>query len=233
MVTKVVRTVRLPAGPAAYKIILADGPFAYEVDMFGPPDEVSQEQIERDREGSVRAGRRLASIPAVAARSGYLRHAEREVVGRSARVIAVTDRPSLESAIVERVHASFARQGAMATLRAVLVNVAAGHVAIAVPVEPRLSQQHGFLHAGVVIAALDSACGYAALTLMPDDAEVLTVELKVNLLAPATGDRVVAEGEVVRAGRTLTICRGEAYAEQGTERAHVATMLATMSRRDD
>ena len=115
----------------------------------------------------------------------------------------------------------------MATLGAELADVAAGHVAIAVPVEPRLSQQHGFLHAGVIVAALDSACGYAALTLMPD-AEVLTVELKVNLLAPATGDRIVAEGEVVRAGGTLTVCRGDAYAEQGSERAHVATMLATM-----
>ena len=80
----------------------------------------------------------------------------------------VTERPPLEAAIVERVHASFARQGAMATLGAELADVAAGHVAIAVPVEPRLSQQHGFLHAGVVVAALDSACGYAALTLMPE-----------------------------------------------------------------
>ena len=97
--------------------------------------------------------------------------------------------------------------------------------------KPRLSQQHGFLHAGVVVAALDSACGYAALTLLSDDAEVLTLEPKVNLLAPASGDRIVAEGEVVRAGGTLAICRGDAYAEQGIERAHVATMLATMVRR--
>lgn len=80
-------------------------------------------------------------------------------------------------------------------------------------------------------AALDSACGYAALTLMPDDAEVLTVELKVNLLPPASGDSLVAEGEAVRAGRTLTVCRGDAYAEQGVERVHVATMLATLVRR--
>jgi len=80
-------------------------------------------------------------------------------------------------------------------------------------------------------AALDSACGYAALTLMPDDAEVLTVELKVNLLAPAGGDRLVAEGEVLRAGGTLSVCRGDAYAEQAAERVHVATMLATMVRR--
>jgi uncharacterized protein (TIGR00369 family) len=143
----------------------------------------------------------------------------------------VTERPPLEAAIVERVHASFVRQGAMATLGAELTDVAAGHVAIAVRVEPRLSQQHGFLHAGVVVGALDSACGYAALTLMPDDAEVLTVELKVNLLAPASGASLVAEREAVRAGRTLTVCRGDPYAEQAPERVHVATMLATMVRK--
>jgi uncharacterized protein (TIGR00369 family) len=119
----------------------------------------------------------------------------------------------------------------MATLGAELVNVSDGRVAIAVPIEARLSQQDGFLHAGVVVTALDSACGYAALTLMPEDAEVLTVELKVNLLAPAAGDRLLAEGEVVRAGRTLTVCRGDAFAEDGSERVHVATMLATMVRR--
>lgn len=137
----------------------------------------------------------------------------------------------LDAAIVARIRASYARQGAMTTLGAELADVAPGRVAIALPIEPRLSQQDGFLHAGVVIAALDSACGYAALTLMPDDAEVMTVELKVNLLAAASGDSVIAEGEVVRAGRTLTVCRGDAYAEQGAERVHVATMLATMVRR--
>jgi uncharacterized protein (TIGR00369 family) len=137
----------------------------------------------------------------------------------------------LDAAAAKRVRTSFARQGAMATFGAELAEVAAGCVMIALPIAPRLSQQDGFLHAGVVVAALDSACGYAALTLMPDDAEVLTVELKVNLLAPASGDRLVDEGEVVRAGRTLTVCRGDAYAEQGAERMHVATMLATMVRR--
>jgi uncharacterized protein (TIGR00369 family) len=145
----------------------------------------------------------------------------------------VTDRagtPDLDAAVIERVRASFARQGAMATLGADLAAVTAGHVAI-LPIEPRLSQQNGFLHAGVVVAALDSACGYAALTLMPADAEVLSVEFKVNLLTPASGDRLLAEGEVVRAGRTLTVCRGDAYAEQEAERVHVATMLATMVRR--
>jgi uncharacterized protein (TIGR00369 family) len=112
----------------------------------------------------------------------------------------------------------------MATLGAELTDVVAGRVVIALPIEPRLSQHDGFLHAGVVVAALDSACGYAALTLMSDDAEVLTVALKANLLAPASGDRLVAEGEVVRAGGTLTVCRGDAYAEQGAERVHVATI---------
>jgi uncharacterized protein (TIGR00369 family) len=90
----------------------------------------------------------------------------------------------------------------MTTIGADLAAVVAGHVAIALPIEQRLSRQNGFLHAGVVVAALDSACGYAALTLMPADAEVLSVEFKVNLLAPASGDRLVAEGEVVRAGRS-------------------------------
>jgi uncharacterized protein (TIGR00369 family) len=137
----------------------------------------------------------------------------------------------LDAAPAERVRASFARQGAMTTLGAELAEIAAGRVTIALSIEPRLSQQDGFLHAGVVAAVLDSACGYAALTLMPDDTEVLTVELKVSLLAPASGDRLVAEGEVVRAGRTLTFCRGDAYAEQGAERVHAATMLATIVRR--
>jgi len=137
----------------------------------------------------------------------------------------------LDAATVARVRESFARQGAMATLDAELEDVGGGRVVIALPIEPRVSQQDGFVHAGVVVAALDSACGYAALTLMPDDAEVLTVELKVNLLAPAGGSRLVAEGEVVRAGRTLTVCRGEGYAVQGSERVHVATLLATMVRR--
>jgi uncharacterized protein (TIGR00369 family) len=137
----------------------------------------------------------------------------------------------LDPAAAERVRASFARQGAMATLGADVAEVSEGRVTIRLPIEPRLSQQDGFLHAGVVVAALDSACGYAALTLMPNDAQVLTVELKANLLAPANGDRLVAEGEVVRAGRTLTVCRGDAYAEQAGERVHVATMLATMVRR--
>jgi len=143
--------------------------------------------------------------------------------------LAGTD--DLDAAVVERVRASFARQGAMGTFGAELVAVTSGQIAIALPIEPRMSQQNGFLHAGIAVAVLDSACGYAALTLMPAESEVLSVEFKVNLLAPASGDRLVAEGEVVRAGRTLTVSRGDAYAEHEAERVHVATMLATMVRR--
>ena len=124
--------------------------------------------------------------------------------------------------------ASFARQSLMATLGARLAHVAPGEVDVELAFDDRLTQQHGYLHAGALTAALDSACGYAALTLMPEEAAVLTVEFKVNLLAPAAGERFVARGRVVRAGRTLTVCRGDAGAFAGDEERHVATMTATM-----
>lgn len=133
-----------------------------------------------------------------------------------------------EPGFEERVRASFARQGLMGTLGARLAEVAAGTVAIELPFDERLTQQHGFLHAGALLAAIDSACGYAALTLLPAGSEVLTVELKANLLAPAAGERFEARGEVVRAGRTLTVCRGDGYALGPAGRTHVATLLATM-----
>jgi uncharacterized protein (TIGR00369 family) len=128
----------------------------------------------------------------------------------------------------ERVRESFARQGLLATLGARVTRVAAGEVDVEIAFDERLTQQHGYLHAGALTAALDSACGYAALTLMPEEAAVLTVEFKVNLLAPAAGDRFLARGRVVRAGRTLTVCRGDAVAFAGDEERHVATMMATM-----
>ena len=137
----------------------------------------------------------------------------------------------LDPGFEARVRASFDRQAVMTTFGAALTRVAPGEIEVGFPYRADLTQQHGFLHAGILATMLDSACGYAALTLMPADAEVLTVELKVNLLAPAGGDRLVAEGQVVRAGRTLTVCRGDAYAEQGSERVHVATLLGTMMRR--
>jgi len=116
----------------------------------------------------------------------------------------------------------------METLGAELVHVGEGEVDIALPFSDRLVQQDGFLHAGVVAGVTDSACGYAALTRMKADAEVLTVEFKINLLAPASGERLVAQGRVIRFGRSLTVCRGEAFTVVGEREKHVATMTATL-----
>jgi uncharacterized protein (TIGR00369 family) len=127
-----------------------------------------------------------------------------------------------------RVRESFARQGAMRTLGAELVRVEPGHCAIALVPTPAVSQQHGYVHAGVVAAIVDSAGGYAGFSLFPRDASVLTVEFKLNLLAPASGERIVAEGFVVKSGRTLTITRGEVHAESGGRRSLVALMQQTL-----
>lgn len=123
---------------------------------------------------------------------------------------------------------SFARQALMSTIGATLERAGPGEVEIRLPFRADLTQQHGFLHAGVVTAIVDSACGYAALSLMPAGAAVLTVEFKVNLLAPAEGEAVVARGRVLRPGRTLMVCAGDAIAVKGGEERIVATMLATM-----
>ena len=104
----------------------------------------------------------------------------------------------------QAVRDSFASQRLMATIGARLAGVASGEIEIRVPFRSDLTQQHGFLHAGVVTAALDSACGYAAFSLMPEGAGVLTVEFKTNLLAPARGEELIARGRVVRAGRTIS-----------------------------
>jgi uncharacterized protein (TIGR00369 family) len=129
-----------------------------------------------------------------------------------------------------RVRESFGRQRFMATLGARLERVAPGEVTVRLPFGAELTQQHGVLHAGALTAAVDSACGYAALTLMPPGAAVLSVEFKVNLLAPAAGREFVATGRVVRAGRTLTVCAGEVVAlrDGGGEPEVVALMQATM-----
>jgi uncharacterized protein (TIGR00369 family) len=127
-----------------------------------------------------------------------------------------------------RVRASFARQRVMETIGAVLTRVEAGAVEIALPYRADLTQQHGFVHAGIVATILDSACGYAAFSLMPADAAVLTVEYKINLLRPAAGDRLVARARVVRAGKTLTVCTGDVFAQAGGQESVVATMLATV-----
>jgi uncharacterized protein (TIGR00369 family) len=128
----------------------------------------------------------------------------------------------------ERVRGSFARQTLMKTIGASLVRVAPGEVEIELPFRDDLCQQHGFLHGGIVTAVADSACGYAALSLMPPAAAVLTVEFKVNLLAPAWGDRFVARGRVLRAGRTLSVCAADVLALVDGQARPVATMLTTM-----
>lgn len=126
------------------------------------------------------------------------------------------------------VRASFSAQQFMATLGASLQRVDAGFVEIRVPFRTELTQQHGFLHAGAVTSVLDSACGYAALSLMAEGAGVLSIEFKTNLLAPARGDVLVARGEVVRSGRTIAVCRGDASMVSDGSETPVATMLATM-----
>ena len=127
-----------------------------------------------------------------------------------------------------RIRESFARQEMMKTLGAQLSAVSNGATEVRFPCAVSLTQQHGFVHAGAVTTALDSACGYAALTLAPKGSEVLTVEFKVNLLAPATGEAIVARAQVKRAGKNLTVCAGDAFALRPEGEKLIATMLATM-----
>ena len=134
----------------------------------------------------------------------------------------------VDPAFEARVRRSFARQAVMATFGAALTAVAPGQVEITLPCRQELTQQHGFQHAGVLATILDSACGYAAFTLMPEHAAVLSVEFKLNLLAPAAGDSVVARARVIRAGKNLTVCQGDAFAVAAGEEKHVATMVGTM-----
>ena len=116
----------------------------------------------------------------------------------------------------------------MKTIGARLARVDAGEIEIRMPFRPDLTQQHGLLHAGVVTSVLDSACGYAALSLMPEGVGVLTVEFKTNLLGPARGEELIARGRVVRAGRTITVCQAEAAMLADEVEAPVATMLSTI-----
>jgi uncharacterized protein (TIGR00369 family) len=138
--------------------------------------------------------------------------------------------PTPDPDFAARVRASFARQTFMTTLGAELAAVEPGLVIIELAFRDDLVQQHGFLHAGVVTSVVDSACGYAALSLMPAGAGVVSVEFKVNLMAPAVGERFRATGRVVRAGRTLTVCAGElhALADGATAQSPIAIMQATM-----
>lgn len=127
--------------------------------------------------------------------------------------------------LAERVRQAVAEQPFMATLGVNVTHVAPGEVDLEFPFDERLTQQHGFLHAGAVAAVLDSACGYAAWSAADGEVGVLTVEYKINLLEPAVGDGVLCQGRVVRRGERLTVCRGEAYADERL----VATSTTTMS----
>ena len=134
--------------------------------------------------------------------------------------------PEFES----RVRSSFDLQQVMKTIGATLERVSPGEVHIRLPYRQDLTQQDGFVHAGIITTIVDSACGYAAYSLMPAASRVLTVEYKVNLLSPASGDFFVAIGTVKKPGRTLSICGGDVYAHKDGAEKLVATMLATMMR---
>ena len=128
----------------------------------------------------------------------------------------------------DRVRASFARQGHMQTLSATLENVAPGLVEIAMTPSPAVSQQHGLVHAGALAAIADTAAGYAALSLMPPGSGVLTTEFKINLLKPAAGERIVARGRVIKAGRTLTLAQAEVFSRTAGQETLVAFLTATL-----
>jgi uncharacterized protein (TIGR00369 family) len=130
-----------------------------------------------------------------------------------------------------RVRESFALQGLMQTLSAIVTRVIAGEVEIVMPVSSAITQQHGFVHAAAVTAIMDSACGYAALSLMPEDSDVLAVEFKVNFVAPAIGSSIRAVGSVIKAGKTITLTTANAYAISSEGEKLVAVMQATMIRR--
>lgn len=128
-----------------------------------------------------------------------------------------------------RVRASFSRQKMMQTIGAKLMSVSPGVVEIELPFRDDLTQQHGFLHAGIIATIGDSACGYAALSLAPVDSAVLSIEYKINLVSPATGGRFIARGCVTKPGHTVTVCSGDVFAlSESNDRKLIATMLSTM-----
>jgi uncharacterized protein (TIGR00369 family) len=131
--------------------------------------------------------------------------------------------------IETRVRESFAKQRLMQTIGARVDVVRPGHVELSLVVRDDLTQQNGFLHAGVLAALADSACGYAALTTMPPGSDVLSIEFKVNMLAPAKGESIVARADVLRSGRTVVVCRADVYAKQSGDEKLVAAMQGTMA----
>lgn len=135
---------------------------------------------------------------------------------------------NLSPAIDRKTRDSFARQALMTTFGATILDIAPGACTLAAPILPLARQQHGVGHAGLTFALGDTAAGYAALTLMPEEAEVMTVEMKINLLAPAAGDRLVAAGRVIRGGRRISAVTAEVFAETGGSRDLIAILQGTM-----
>jgi uncharacterized protein (TIGR00369 family) len=127
-----------------------------------------------------------------------------------------------------RVRASFERQQVMAWIGASLTRLAPGQCEITLPHKPELTQQHGYIHGGIIGTIGDTAAGYAAYTLMPHDASVLTVEYKMNIMAPGDGERLIARGEVIRAGRSLVVARADVYAVKAGTETHCASLLQTL-----
>jgi uncharacterized protein (TIGR00369 family) len=135
----------------------------------------------------------------------------------------------VDSEFADRVRESFGRQALMKTIGALLTKVAPGEVHVELPFRTDLTQQHGFLHAAVITAIVDTACGFAALTLAPREAAVLTIEYKVNFLSPGFGERITARARVLKRGRAVTICAGDVYAQRAEHERHIATMIATIA----
>jgi uncharacterized protein (TIGR00369 family) len=135
---------------------------------------------------------------------------------------------TLDLNVEKRIRESFARQGLINTLNGEIAHISPGELHIEAPFDERFTQQDGFLHAGTITTLMDSACGYAAYTLMPEGSRVLSVEFKVNLLSPAVGEKFRAEGHVVKSGKTISVCEGKLFALQGEGEKLVAMMQATM-----
>jgi uncharacterized protein (TIGR00369 family) len=131
-------------------------------------------------------------------------------------------------AFEKKVRDSFSRQAFMSTIGAKMISVGRGTVEIQFPFSSKLTQQNGFVHAGAVTTIMDSACGYAALSVAPEEADVLSVEFKVNLLSPGIGESFVARALVKRAGKRLAVCTADAFAMRAGEEKLIATMLATI-----
>jgi len=135
---------------------------------------------------------------------------------------------ALDEDYAERIQDSFKKQGLMKTINARLVKVEPGEVHIEFPFSEAITQQHGFVHAGILATVLDNACGYAAGTLMSPEMEVLTVEYKINFLSPAKGEEFIALGRVVKPGRTITVCSGEVMVKEKTGYKQLVVMQSSM-----